>query len=333
MRYPSGCRTTAAFLCVFASLLGCNSAENVQPDDNPPTPQPRRVDGMSAADIMGKMVAAYRDADGYFDNAVYGEHFVLASDGVLRQGLPVSVSISWKRPNKFRIARVEVRPDGEPRAAIVACDGEDLEALISELEPQRLSLPAPDVATQETITPDPLLRQALFPVPLQDMFPQLALLLADGEQSPWPLAAPESLVLLPEKNLLEGESEPVPCYRIEMQTTAGPQICWIHKQSFLLLRIELPGEELRKQLYPDHDFLEFCWRFDFYDATINPPLPDEVFRFEFDETLPPPELVDAFSEPSSSTKSEEQESDASTAEKEVDDDAGSQEGNHSNPFA
>ncbi len=322
MRYLPDCRTIAALSCALAGMLGCDSTGSVQPDESPAANEQRPQKDMTAADIMGKMVAAYRDADAYFDNAVYGEHFVLAADGVKRQGLPVSVSVRWKRPNQFRITRVEVRPDGQPHAAIVACDGDKLEAMLSQLEPQRLSLPAPSVATRKTIAPDPLLRQVLFPVPLQDMFPQLALLLADGEQPAWPLAAPDSLELLPQENLRKDGSEPAPCYRIQMQTTAGPQICWIDKRCFLLLRIELPGEELRKQLYPDHDFLEFCWRFDFFDATSNPPLPNEAFRLDSDEELPPSELVDAFSEPPSSTASAdlgEQEGDAVTTENELDD--------------
>ncbi len=257
---------------------------------------------MTAEDIMAKMVSAYRDARVYLDNAEYGEHFVLAADGVQRQGPPLSVSVLLKRPNQFRITRVEPRADGNPDAAVVACDGEKLEAMIARLEPQRLSLPAPKVATLGTIAPDPLLRKALFPVPIQDMFPQLALLLADESETPWPLAAPSGLLLLPAKDIHSSGSPPVPCYRVRMQTTMGPQICWIEKETFLLLRMELPSEELRKQRYPDHEFTSFNWRFDFYDATLDVQLPTKTFRLESSDGDPAPEVVTAFHEPATGDK-------------------------------
>ncbi len=74
----------------------------------------------------------------------------------------------------------------------------------------------------------------------------------------------------------------------------GPQICWIDKQSFLLSRIELPSEELRKRIYPNHEFTSFSWRFDFFDATIEARMPSKVFRLENDNLQPRQELVTAF---------------------------------------
>jgi hypothetical protein len=297
---PTLCRghfvVAATLSLMVTTAAGCSSPSSDSPTADVGSPEPPRQDGLTAAEIMNKMVAVYRDADVYVDNAEYGEHFVLAGDGVQRQGPPLTVSVLFKRPNQFRITRVEPRSDGEVDAAVVACDGEKLEARISRLEPQRLSLPAPEEATLDTIAPDPLLKQGLFPVPVQDMFPQLALLLADKERTPWPLEGGDHLTLLAPKEIRARGASPLPCYRVQMQTTMGPQICWIDKQKFLLLRIELPSEELRKRIYPNHEFTSFSWRFDFYDATLDVPIPRTTFRLEADSEAPEAVLVTAFQE-------------------------------------
>lgn len=280
-------------LLSLLAAYGCGGEP--PPEVAKPAPQQQaQQDGMTAEQIVRRMVEIYHETSVYADEAEYAAHFVDASDGVERQGLPVTVSVLLQRPNRFRIARVEPQQDNKFSAAVVASDGEQLEGAISEQEPQRLRLPAPQEVTLDNLAPDPVLEKALFPVPVQDMFPQLAMLLSDEEHPAWPLAARNNLVLLPAKQIRPRGGQSLACYRVQMQTTEGPQICWIQKDSFHLLRIEIPAEKLRQQLYPNQKFIRFAFRFDFFSVTLDTQLPREVFQLDGPPDGSEPQLVTKF---------------------------------------
>jgi outer membrane lipoprotein-sorting protein len=284
------------FFALMLVVAGCNSPTKVDEADEAAEASTTQ-DGMTAKQIVERMVEVYRAANTYMDSAVFGPHFVRAEDGVKRQGVPINVAVLWKRPNRFRITRIEPTADGTDMAAaaVVVSDGTQLEGAVSWLEPQRLRLPAPEVATLETVAPDPLLAKALFPVAMQDIFPQLALLLTPKDQTPWPLATPSKLVLLPTKEI-KSQDQSVPCYRVQMPTSVGPQVLWIAKESFLLLRVEITNEELQKQLYPHDDFNKFVWQFDFYDVQVNAPASRDLFRLTSAEDGVEPRVVTVFEE-------------------------------------
>lgn len=298
MRKLSSTLTCSTLVLLSAIGVGCggNSTAPAEKAENAePAREPERQDGMTAAEIMEKMVAAYREADTYLDNAEYGEHFILPNDGVMQQGPSVMVTVMLNRPNRFRIVREAARLDGPSERVESVSDGTKLQATVSRLPEQRLSLPAPEVATLESVAPDPLLREELFPAPVQDMFPQLALLLSAEDEKPWPLQATAGLVLLPQKELRREHGSNAMCYRVQMQTTMGPQICWVEKETFLLRRIEITNDELREHLYPNQKFTEFSWQFNFDDATFDAQIDKAGFR------LPPAEgddvqVVEAFVE-------------------------------------
>lgn len=275
-----------AIVLLAAVCMGCSGGSTEPAEKTEPVRAPERQDGMTAGEIMEKMVATYREADTYMDNAEYGEHFILPDDGVMQQGPSVMVTVMLNRPNRFRIVREAARLDGPSERVESVSDGTKLEATVSRLPEQRLSVPAPEVATLESVAPDPVLREELFPAPVQDMFPQLALLLAADDQKPWPLQAPAGLVLLPQKQLRREHGRNAMCYRVRMPTTMGPQICWIEKDTFLLRRIEITNDELREHLYPNQEFTEFSWQFNFDDATFDAQITKSGFR------LPPIEGSD-----------------------------------------
>lgn len=303
---------------LLPGLAGCgnavvDSASHLNPEAQT-SPQPERQDGMTALEIVEKMLAVYGQTDTYVDNAEYAEHFVFKQDGVARQGLPMTVAVMLKRPDRFRLLRLRQLPDGSTAAAVVTCDGEKLQAQVSSLEPQLLELPAPDSLTLESIAPDPLLAEALFPVPLRDVFPQLELLLAGEGETPWVLEAKNRLVLLPPKKISPPGEGDVDCYRVQMPTSAGPQVCFIQKEQFLLRRIEIQNEALQKEMYPDHEFHSFRWQFDFYDIALDPQLPKALFQIDPPEKA---EIVDKLEareesgdEPSNSSAPDAGETDA-----------------------
>lgn len=288
-----------ACLSVVLCTLGCSSpSTSSETKEQSVDRAPATQDGMTAVQIVERMVEVYHKADTYTDDAVFGQHFVRADDGVKRQTIPLNVSVLFKRPNRYRITRLEPTPDGKDlaAAAIAACDGKQLEGAVSWLEPQRLRLPAPEVATLETVAPDPMLHNALFPVAVQDIFPQLALLLTPEDQKPWPLVAPAGLTLLPPKDL-GPEDQLVPCYRVRMQTNVGPQVLWIAKKSFLLLRMEISNDQLCKQLYPHIKFNKFVWQFDFLDVRVDAPASRDLFRMTPAKDGGKPRFVTKFEEP------------------------------------
>lgn len=275
--YGTALGWSAVLLLAWCS--GCGGAPDAE--DPADKPEPRQL-GMTASEIMEKMVATYQQADSYIDNAEYGSHFVLADDGVQRQGLPMTVSVLFERPNRFRITRVEqqLQADGSAERVLVVSDGDTLEAIIDSLAPQRLSVEAPEVANLKNIAPDPILRSALFPVVVQDIFPQLALLMADKEHPAWALQARSGLSLLPAKDIESSGGISRPCFRVQVSTTLGPQVCWIDQETFLMLRIELPSQELAERNYPNQKFTEYSMRFDFYDVALGVQVRKGDFRIK-----------------------------------------------------
>ncbi|QDU58624.1 hypothetical protein [Aeoliella mucimassa] len=227
---------------ISATHLGCSETPKSTPDagaesglqDTEP-----KSDELTARQILENMAAAYRNAASYVDAADYGTHYVTAVDGLQHHGLPIALGVMFQRPNRFLITRIEPQPDAEPFAAFVACDGTTLEGSVSTLEPQRLTLPAPEQATLETMAPDPELRKGLFPGPVRDIFPQLDMLLARPDETLWFLDPARELALLPPAQLEREGEVPADCYRVKIATHAGPHICWIEKGSYLLLRLEL----------------------------------------------------------------------------------------------
>ena len=310
MSRPSVSPVWAAILVLSGLATGCQPPAPAEQSANSPdddTPQAiTSVDGMSAVDILQKLVAAYRNTNTYMDNGQFGTHFAFREDGVQRQGMPVTLSLLLQKPNQYRITRIEPQLDGEQVAAVVVSDGKTLEGSISTLEPQRLQLPAPEVlALDATLVPDPTLRAALFPRPARDIFPQLELLLTPEGKTPWLLETPDELLLLEPKDLVRDDEPTVPCYRVRVATAAGPHTCWIDKSNFALLRIDIENDELAAQVYPGQDFLKFEWRFEFFNVAFDSNMPDEVFHLQPTVEEAKLEVVEAFPRPATETPATE----------------------------
>lgn len=280
-----------------AFCAGCGEKSQQPSERSAEASEPERQDGMTAVEIMQKVVAVYREADSYMDNAEYAEHFIRPTDGVMRQTAPTTLSVRLQRPNRFLITHMRTIIDAPPQGAIVASDGSRLEAVVTNLAPQRLRVDAPEVATLQTVAPDPILREALFPGPIPDIFPQLALLLPDGEKAPWPLEDPRALVLLPPKKIKTPSQDAIDCYRVQLRTDEGPQVMWIHKETFVFLRIEIANEKIQKHLYPDQEFTEFTWQFNFFDVAVDITTSKDMFRLPSLEGQDEEEMVDAFRQP------------------------------------
>ena len=235
---------------------------------------------MTASQVIAKMAEVYRTAKSYMDNAEYAEHFTDASRGVPQQTHPHVTSVLLNRPNRFRITRFVPAVEGPPQLATVASDGKRLLADVSDFTPQVLEAAAPEVLTPEKVAPDPLLREALMPVPMENLFPQLSLLLVTEAHPSWPPLADDRLEMLPPKLLVRRGHASYECFRVRVATSLGAYVYWIDRESFLLHRLELPSDEVRKLHYPDRRLGSYRLIIDFFDVAIDVEVPDDAFQLD-----------------------------------------------------
>lgn len=280
------------------SLAGCGSSTNQQAreavsantgDEAVTADESKAVEtaeGVSVDELVQRITAAYRSVENYYDNARYHETFVERGEGFWRGVMPHQVSVVFARPNRVRITRRIPDVDGGDELKVgVACEGERLRAFISDLPGQILDLPAPEALERQTLQADPELAAALLPVPIENLFPQLDLLLATDE-SPARFFAGAKVAFLPSQSLDE-----TPCYRLQLRRPSGNYVAWFDKESYLLRKLEIPTEQVRQQTDPDGVLSRLKLWIDFSDARGDTKIASEAFEMEIPEEA---ELVEKF---------------------------------------
>ena len=262
-------------LLLLGTLVGCSgelAPQRAESTDLSSAEVPAAE--VTAAEVLDRMAAAYREADSYFDNATYHETFLKRGEEQLISPPPHQVSVVFERPNRFRLLRRELATSRGELSVTAASDGKRFMATISNVSDQILDLPAPAALSAATITPDLVLRQALTPVSLENLFPQLDLLLASD-------TAPAKLLLAIEpRRLADRELKGTNCYRVEVHHTTGKHRLWIDAENYLLRRLELPTEEIQRQLDPQGVMLDWRLWIDFNDAHAGGPLADSLFQLD-----------------------------------------------------
>lgn len=252
------------------ALGGCGSATT---DDASPSRGGASAGGAADAEqIAEKMLARYREASSYFDHAEYVQRSVLRSEGVERELPFFQMSVAFKRPNRLRL-RFEEAVEGSAgrRGFDVGSDGTLMRSTAGEFAGQVQESTAPSEITVENLLPDPLIRQVFNNRSLGDVFPQLAMLLnSDDQMQVFP--QDESPRLLEEQTL--GER---PCYRIATTSPKGRRILWIDRETYALLRMELPIEAERSVVDADNRYSQLSVRIDFKDATFDGEIDDDSF--------------------------------------------------------
>lgn len=270
-------------LILITAVAGCGRPDSTSRNEGQNVDAATEYDGLTAAKVVAKMVDTYRNATSYMDNAEYAEHYSDAKRGVPQQTHPHVTSVLLQRPNRFRITRFVPAVEGPPELATVVCDGKRLLADVSDLGPQVLDIEAPTEMTFESIAPDPLLRSAMFPVPIENLYPQLDLLLAEESTTPWPATVSGRLEMLPPSGLERKGHPAVECFRVRLPAALGAYVYWIDRKSFLLHRLELPSDEVRKLHYADRDLGSYQLVIDFYDVAIDVDVPNSAFAMEVPE--------------------------------------------------
>jgi thiol-disulfide isomerase/thioredoxin/outer membrane lipoprotein-sorting protein len=265
--------TTALALTIAATLAlitGCSSSSAPAGED------PAEVRG---AEIADKMLAAYRDARSYTDSATYVQSYSYRGEGVERELPFFEMSLAYQQPNFIRLRFDEaLRSDeGTARGFDIAANGTVMRASAVELPGQLLETKAPAAITVENFLPDPLIREVFNNRAVGDVFPQLAMLLSDDEETPV-FPEDEAPRLLDEKML--GDRN---CYRVATTSPKGKRIFWIDANSYVLRRMELPIEGDRRQFDPENQYANLAVWIDFKDPTFNAKIDEETFAKELAE--------------------------------------------------
>ena len=263
-RNPYAFAAAFALVASLAWTTGCSSQSSPAGDD------PAEVRG---AEIADQMLDAYRDARSYTDHATYVQSYSYRGEGVERELPFFEMSLAYQQPNFIRLRFDEAlqSDEGTARGFDIAADGMVMRATAVELPGQVLETKAPDAITIENFLPDPLIREVFNNRSIGDVFPQLAMLLNDDEET---LVFPEDEAprLLDEKML--GDRN---CYRVATTSSKGKRIFWIDAKNFILRRMELPIEGDRRQFDPENQFASLAVWIDFKDPTFNAKIDQETF--------------------------------------------------------
>ena len=267
---PYACVFALTIVAALALIPGCSSSSAPAGDD------PAEVRG---AEIADKMLAAYRDARSYTDSATYVQSYSYRGEGVERELPFFEMSLAYQQPNFIRLRFDEaLRTDeGTARGFDIAANGTVMRASAVELPGQLLETKAPAAITVENFLPDPLIREVFNNRSVGDVFPQLAMLLNDDEET---LVFPEDEAprLLDEKML--GDRN---CFRVATTSPKGKRIFWIDANSYVLRRMELPIEGDRRQFDPENQYTNLAVWIDFKDPTFNAKIDEETFAKELAE--------------------------------------------------
>ncbi|ADB16632.1 hypothetical protein Psta_1958 [Pirellula staleyi DSM 6068] len=191
----------------------------------------------SAAGILKQMMAVYRAAQGYSDDAIVRLRYKQQGEEYRDEW---KSSVKFARPNKLAI---------EAFQASIRCDGKEWRAIITDeasnnVDNQVLVRPAPATLTSKDLAADPLLYE-IITSQLQRQPIQVELLLESAGLAA-ALDGGVSCRLL-ESDKIGGRD----CHRIEVPTPGGPFVFWVDQQDYLLRKLVYPVESLLPGLVLD----------------------------------------------------------------------------------
>ncbi len=224
--------------------LGCNKSAPTTPS----SPE-RTATGMTAPEVLERMLAAYRQADRYSDRASYVLETVRRAEGVKRDTLLFEFSLAWERPNKIRFHYQRMVPASQQEVSFdVASNGRVVRSIAGELPQQVHETIAPDKLTPENFIPDPYIRETVLQVSLENIYPQLLMLLTSREGESV-FSADSNPRLLGQQKLRGFD-----CHRVVLEDPTGQRILWIDVDNNVLRRMELPVAAQLSALDPHKEF-------------------------------------------------------------------------------
>ena len=247
----------ASLLPVLAILAGCTSKS--------PTPKPtENISNKAAKEVLSQMRTVYRNAKSYVDNSTVIASSVERTKGVENEFPYQDLSIAFERPNKLSILYSgAVEGLSEKTVYKIACNGEIVRSFANEVPLQIHETIAPETLTTENFLPEPALRADLLQVSLENILPQLAMLLTEDPEQPI-FSNSSQHKLLREKEL-DGNT----CYRVQSKSPEGNRVLWISKDDCILRRMEIPIDNQSDILDAEDRFLKFSIWIDFRNITLD----------------------------------------------------------------
>lgn len=263
IRLPS-----VALLLLLAGLsfgtAGCSKKPPAPAEtaDAAPAPAP-------AEQILQQMVATYRDAESYSDEAVVRLKY-------RQQGQPFEdegeFAVSLVRPNKLslRAYQLTLVSDGHRLRAVIADPGSN------DMDGQIVVREVPSPLRLDTIYEDQLMLEVMSsgmggpPVTLE-------LLLSEAPLKEL-LRSAKGVALLD-----EGKIHDRACDRVQVKLDDGQLVFWIDRQSHLLLRLEYPADRLAREMAAG-DCTDVSLTAEFVEARLNEKVADDEFAFAVPES-------------------------------------------------
>ncbi|HEY2411254.1 MAG TPA: hypothetical protein VGI40_03380 [Pirellulaceae bacterium] len=282
-----------AALCALVLGVGCQ-----KPEGTGDPPKESRDEGktasvakstkpaadLSASEILKRLLATYRQAKTYKDNAVVRLAFRQNGQPVFQEQ---PFAVAFERPDKLSITAFQ---------ATVKCDGNQLKARIEDaasnnVDNQMVVRSAPKPLKLKDLAGDELLYETISSR-LRRQPVQLELLLEAGGL----VAAFDADVAC--QRLADKEHNGRVCFRVEVPSPGGAFVFWVDQQDFLLRRLDYPAAALVSDLAHDPSVSQLELFADFRDAAINAPINPQQFVLDVPPnakqmkafTRPPPPL-------------------------------------------
>ena len=254
-------------LCVISGCSGAGPAAN--------SPGEAKSARKSAEEILARTVATYREANAYADQATYSRRRVSRNEGVSREKVLHEMSLAVEKPNKIRFRMQQIYPKSKRNVSYdVASNGTITRSAAGLLRGQIHETKSPATLTAENFIPEPNIRKAALEVSLENIYPQLAMMLASDESKPVFPQDGKPRLLSDEKL---GQRL---CHRLLMESPAGKRTLWIDAETFMLLRMELPIKGQMGSLDPDSRFSQYSVWIDYQDASLNTEVAPETFALD-----------------------------------------------------
>lgn len=274
----------------FVFSLGAMSLTGCSDSPRPPLGAKAAQNSISPEVLLTKVRSKYATAKSYSDNASLKQRGVNRSRGTITEMPFTYLSLMFERPNRYALTYEDAVPGSQGKTKYrVVSDGKRIRSSASQLPEQIHEAVAPRETTTDNLIPEPELRSAILQVALENLFPQLAMMLTpDAEKAIFPRAT--QLEMLSDEKI--GDND---CYRIRLTEPEGARVLWIDKDKLLLRRMEIPIESQRDALDPAGQFVSFSVDLDFENISLNAEFADEATHLDVPEDgrlvrrfVPPP---------------------------------------------
>lgn len=213
----------------------------------------------SPREVFEAMVAVYREAKSYEDNAVL-EFDAKISGNKAEERLPFFVVFA--RPNMANLGYI---------ASTILVDGAEYQAFSNEAPNQYLKRPAPAELSVATLFDEPLLKILRRQSQVGDL-PQLILLTSKDPMASL-LNQGKDLKLLPPAKIKENA-----CWRVSATRPDGLVVFWIDQASYVLRRVEYPIDALREGYAQQGKVEEMRLVAEIADVKLNGQIDPKSFR-------------------------------------------------------